>query len=459
MRNKVISRLHQTNSALLGVCSDHSRSYKRLSRFCSYQNMSCRYFFHPVLWRSIQATGWNPRVAVPLIRSRLHCRCICKAYSTQKQDSTLLHKTEETPETVHPESDSNMHDQELISAATGDGKIDTSTDKESNLDIETETSPQAPSLLIDIQKKPQRTQLDTTYSPEDKETLLSVFNTASVQQLQQMRALKGLTADAIVTHRTLHGHYQTLGSLLAVEGVGRTTLKKVCERILNPTSDSDNEGGRGQVSSKAIYKPQLHQDTLQRVWSVLSIKAGLKHLSWAHLCRDGTLHDWDIQEVPCFLSGRFQTHEYLEAVSQIIANLPPADLYLLEQQTIKNDASMAPLKLHFRSVEVMLYSLLNTDYSDTREHRVVSMSYTAVGRYFGAYISGSRTSGRSIIHDIVRESRESLNPRVAISQDMAWNFLGRKDGIVKDSLCDCLMQALAFVEIVLADSHTGMKDS
>eukprot|EP00058_Branchiostoma_floridae_P009981 XP_002595469.1 hypothetical protein BRAFLDRAFT_69145 [Branchiostoma floridae] len=163
----------------------------------------------------------------------------------------------------------------------------------------------------------------------------------------------------------------------------------------------------------------------------MSIKAGLKHLSWAHLCRDGTLHDWDIQEVPCFLSGRFQAHEYLEAVSQIISTLPPADLYLLEQQTIKNDPSMAPLKLHFRSVEVLLYSLLNRDFSDTREHKVVSMSYAAVGRYFGVYVSGSRTSGRSMIHDIVKDSRESLNPRVAISQEMASDFLSRKDGILK----------------------------
>ncbi|XP_035694332.1 transcription elongation factor, mitochondrial-like [Branchiostoma floridae] len=421
--------------------------------------MSCRYFFHPVVWRSFQVTGWCPRVAVPPIRPKLQCRCICKTYSSssQKQDDTLLHKTEEKTETENHVSDADAHNLEINSTRTDNSKEAANT--ESNSDIETEYSPQVQSLLIDIQKKTPKTQLDTTYSPEDKETLLSVFNTASVQQLQQMRALKGLTADAIVTHRTLHGHYQTLGSLLAVQGVGRTTLKNVCERILNPASESDTEGGRGQVSSKAIYKPQLSQDSLQRVWSVMSIKAGLKHLSWAHLCRDGTLHDWDIQEVPCFLSGRFQAHEYLEAVSQIISTLPPADLYLLEQQTIKNDPSMAPLKLHFRSVEVLLYSLLNRDFSDTREHRVVSMSYAAVGRYFGVYVSGSRTSGRSMIHDIVKDSRESLNLRVAISQEMASDFLSRKDGILKDALCDCLMQALAFVEIVLDENHTGMKDS
>ncbi|KAI8500953.1 hypothetical protein Bbelb_210480 [Branchiostoma belcheri] len=423
--------------------------------------MSCRYLVHPVLWRCIQATGLFPRVAAPPTRSRLQCRCICKTYSTQKQDNTfILHDTQEIPETVHHGSDSDIHDQEITSTTTDNSKIATSTNLESNRDIETETSPQqAPSLHVEIKKKPSRTRLDATYSPEDRETLLSVLNTASVEQLQHTGAAKGLTADAIVTHRTLNGHYQTLGSLLDVQGVGRTTLKKICDRILNPTSESDNEAGRGQVSSKAIYKPQLSQDSLQRVWSVLSIKAGLKHLSWAHLCRDGTLHDWDTQEVPCFLSGRFQTHEYLEAVSVILATLPPADLYLLEQQTIKNDASMAPLKLHFRSVEVMLYSLLNQHFPDTREHRVVSMSYAAVGRYFGAYVSGSRTSGRNIIHDIVKDSWESLNPRISISHDMASSFLSRKDGIVKDSLCDCLMQALAFVEIVLGDSHTGMKGS
>lgn len=84
------------------------------------------------------------------------------------------------------------------------------------------------------------------------------------------------------------------------------------------------------------------------------------------------------------------------------------------------------------------------------------MMRTAVGRHFGLMVGESRTSGAQTIQKLMTESVTQKLPRVNFPPEMlmkyrtAFQLGSRKSG---EELCDSLLQAVAFYEL-LSESST-----
>lgn len=130
--------------------------------------------------------------------------------------------------------------------------------------------------------------------------------------------------------------------------------------------------------------------------------------------------------------------------------MPKADLYILEKSgpSIQN-TSLFPILLHFLITEAMLYALLNNTFAKDGQHRVLSMSRNAVGKYFDLMIGDTRTSGRQLVKQLLSESVLKEQPRVFFPQERVVRY---RQKILKDThhieeLYDSLLQAVAFHEL------------
>lgn len=83
--------------------------------------------------------------------------------------------------------------------------------------------------------------------------------------------------------------------------------------------------------------------------------------------------------------------------------------------------------------------------------RVVNMMRTAVGRHFGLMVGESRTSGAQIAEKLMMESVTQKVPRVNFPSELLLKYknsfqMGSRRG--GEELCDALLQAVAFFELL-----------
>lgn len=83
------------------------------------------------------------------------------------------------------------------------------------------------------------------------------------------------------------------------------------------------------------------------------------------------------------------------------------------------------------------------------------MMRTAVGRHFGLMVGESRTSGAQTVRKLMTESVTQKLPRINFPQDLLVRYrnsfqIGSRRG--GDELCDALLQAVAFYELLSESS-------
>lgn len=88
--------------------------------------------------------------------------------------------------------------------------------------------------------------------------------------------------------------------------------------------------------------------------------------------------------------------------------------------------------------------------------RVLNMMRIAVGRHFGLMVGESRTSGAQTVRQLMKESVTQKLPRINFPSEMLMKYrdsfqMGCRRG--GDELCDALLQAVAFYEL-LSESST-----
>lgn len=79
------------------------------------------------------------------------------------------------------------------------------------------------------------------------------------------------------------------------------------------------------------------------------------------------------------------------------------------------------------------------------------MMRVAVGRHFGLMVGESRTSGAQIVRQLMTESVTQKFPRINFPPEMLVKYrnsfqMGSRRG--GDELCDALLQAVAFYELL-----------
>lgn len=113
---------------------------------------------------------------------------------------------------------------------------------------------------------------------------------------------------------------------------------------------------------------------------------------------------------------------------------------------------MTPTFLPGRPEVLLLPGAVKTDLSVFC--RVLNMMRTGVGRHFGLMVGESRTSGAQTVRQLMTDSVTQKIPRVNFPPELLLKYrnyfqMGSRRG--GEELCDALLQAVAFYEL-LADS-------
>uniref|UniRef100_A0A1A7XUY9 Transcription elongation factor, mitochondrial n=1 Tax=Iconisemion striatum TaxID=60296 RepID=A0A1A7XUY9_9TELE len=296
--------------------------------------------------------------------------------------------------------------------------------------------------------------LDACYTSEQRDSILQLLNTASPAELAAVKLLRGRKALNIVEYRSKNGPFKTLESVVNVPLLKHKSAVIVFNSILTP----GKKERKVRVQLAKFIRPEVDRSWLEDAASIVSVTCGTNKIAWAHVDRGMTVLDWQQQECPNFLKGTYLASAYLNDVSSVVSLLPSADFYLIEKPSISvQNTALFPIMAHMRAVEAMLFALLEPRISPPETNippRVLNMMRVAVGRHFGLMVGESRTSGAQTVRQMMTESVTQKFPRINFPQELLVRYRNyfqmgsRREG---EELCDALLQAVAFYEL-LSDS-------
>ncbi|KAM9363507.1 transcription elongation factor, mitochondrial [Symphorus nematophorus] len=297
--------------------------------------------------------------------------------------------------------------------------------------------------------------LDECYTSEQRDTILQLLNTASPSELAGVKLLRGRKSVNIVEYRTKNGPFKTLESVVNVPLLKHKSAVTVFNSILNPVKKER----KVRIQLAKFIRPEVDKSWLEDASSIVSIVCGTNKIAWTHVDRGMTVLDWQQLECPNFLKGTYMASAYLNDVSTVVALLPSADFYIIEKSSVSvQNTALFPVMAHMRTVEAMLFALLEPRNSTPEANippRVLNMMRTAVGRHFGLMVGESRTSGAQTVRQLMTESVTQKLPRINFPPELlvkyrnSFQMGSRKGG---DELCDALLQALAFYELLSESS-------
>ncbi|XP_066469634.1 transcription elongation factor, mitochondrial [Tiliqua scincoides] len=299
--------------------------------------------------------------------------------------------------------------------------------------------------------------IDDLYSSEQRSAILQLLNSASEAELSAVKLMRGRKSVNVVEYRNKHGPFQNLQSLMEVPLFQYKTAVKVCNFILNPLAKEEKKS-QNAVSAMKFIKPDIEREKLESANSIVSIVFGTSKIAWTHINRHLAVQDWQQQECAMFMKGAYIPAVYLEEISSVVTKIPEADFYVLEKSGLSAlNSNLFPVTLHLRTVEAMLYALLQTTYMQDGQHKVLSMARNAVGKYFGLMVGDVRTSGIDLVKQLLSESVTQDTPRVNFPKDRVVcyrNILSSNKQRRDEELCDSLLQAVAFCELLMLNNTT-----
>lgn len=297
--------------------------------------------------------------------------------------------------------------------------------------------------------------LDACYSSEQRDAILQLLNTATPSELAGVKLLRGRKSLNIVEYRTKNGPFKTLESVVNVPLLKHKSAVIVFNSILNPVKKER----KVRVQLAKFIRPEVDRAWLEDASSIVSMVCGTNKIAWTHVDRGMTVLDWQQLECPNFFKGTYMASAYLNDVSTVVSLLPSADFYIIEKSSISvQNTALFPVMAHMRTVEAMLFALLEPRNSPPESNippRVLNMMRTAVGRHFGLMVGESRTSGAQIVRRLMTESVTQKLPRINFPPELlvkyrnSFQMGSRKGG---DELCDALLQAVAFYELLSESS-------
>ncbi|MEQ2283754.1 hypothetical protein AMECASPLE_014865 [Ameca splendens] len=300
-----------------------------------------------------------------------------------------------------------------------------------------------------------RSILDTCYTSEQRDTILQLLNNATSEELAGVKLLRGRKSLNIVDYRTKHGPFKTLESVVNVPLLKHKSAVIVFNSILHP----EKKERKVRVQLAKFIRPEVDRTWLEDASSIVSIVCGTNKIAWAHVDRGMTVLEWQQMDCPNFLKGTYMASSYLSDVSSVVSVLPSADFYLIEKPSISvQNTTLFPVMAHMRAVEAMLFALLEPRISPPEPNippRVLNMIRIAVGRHFDLIVGEARTSGAQVVRQLMTESVTQKFPRINVPQELLAKYrnyfqMGSRRG--GEELCDALLQAVAFYELLSESS-------
>ncbi|XP_075946347.1 transcription elongation factor, mitochondrial [Anarhichas minor] len=293
--------------------------------------------------------------------------------------------------------------------------------------------------------------LDACYTSEQRAAILQLLNTAEPAELAGVKLLRGRKSLNLVEYRTKNGPFKTLESVVNVPLLKHKSAVTVFNSILNPVKKER----KVRIQLAKFIRPEVDRSWLEDASNIVSLVCGTNKIAWAQVDRGMTVLEWQQLDCPNFLRGTYMASAYLNDVSAAVALLPSADFYIIEKSSISvQNTALFPIMAHMRTVEAMLFALLeprNLPPESNIPPRVLNMMRPAVGRHFGLMVGESRTSGAQMVRQLMTESVTQTLPRINFPPELllkhrnSFQMGSRRGG---EELCDALLQAVAFYELL-----------
>ncbi|XP_048871654.1 transcription elongation factor, mitochondrial [Brienomyrus brachyistius] len=292
--------------------------------------------------------------------------------------------------------------------------------------------------------------LDDCYTPEQRAAILQLLNSASEDELAGVKLLRGQKAINIVEYRNRNGPFRDLESIVNVPLLKHKTATVVFNSIICPQEKKDKRKPKVQIAR--FIKPEVDRSILKEANSIVSIICGTNKIAWAHVDCALSVLNWQQEDCPNFMRGTYMAAAYLEDVTTVVSRMPAADLFVVEKPGISlQNTSLYSVMAHLRTVEAMLFALLGAPREPGATPKVVNMMRVAVGRHFGLMVGEARTSGARTVRDMMTDSATRKAPHVTFPHELlvryrnAFKVGTRNHG---EELCDALLQAVAFYELL-----------
>ncbi|KAK2816881.1 hypothetical protein Q5P01_025072 [Channa striata] len=303
--------------------------------------------------------------------------------------------------------------------------------------------------------------LDACFTPEQRGFILQLLNTATQAELATVKLLRGRRCLNIVEYRTKHGPFKSLESVLNVPQLKHKSAVIAFNSMLNPVKKER----KVKIQLAKFIRPEVDRWWLEDASSIVSIVCGTNNIAWAHVDHGMKVLEWRQQECPNFFKGTYMASSYLNDIAAVVAALPSADFYIIEKSSISlQNTALFPVMAHMRTVEAMLFALLEPKFTSQEFNippRVLNMMRTAVGRHFGLMVGESRTSGAQTVRKLMTQSVTQKLPRINFPQELLVkyrNFFQMGSRHRGEELCDALLQALAFYELLSESSSSPPHD-
>nr|XP_006814742.1 PREDICTED: transcription elongation factor, mitochondrial-like [Saccoglossus kowalevskii] len=200
-----------------------------------------------------------------------------------------------------------------------------STAKESCEDTEhptiTEDDDVTQTKELKIRRNKAQKILTNLYTENERQLLLDRFNNADEAELCNIKYLRVRTAKEIIEHREKHGLFKDIHSLVGICGIGEKMMQFYCVDIMDKIAGNQSATQKKsniKTSNKMNFfamKPNLSEERLQSLQSIVSIDIAFKSIAWIHMERDMKVCDWKHQQLDVKPS-RHDPIAYVENVSQ-----------------------------------------------------------------------------------------------------------------------------------------------
>lgn len=306
-----------------------------------------------------------------------------------------------------------------------------------------------------------------------KEEILRELNNRSLEELSNTKGIGKSKAAALLQYRDNFGPLKSVEELFQVKGFGLAFFKR-----LEGAGELASVTKKTSKGLETIWELLMH-NTKEVISEIVSIDIGFQNAAWVHMDKDKKVFGWSRAEI--LKPKPYNPAVFRPLVQEFVNKVPKTDVYVVEMQSHrigKQTAALLPFAVHLRVFEAMLTCLLPGlvipfDPLYTSKHFCLptgtSKKRAAVNLVESLFLDRTNEEpfetqceqflkeqqGMGGSEDFVESFIDSLPDRFAANNkkpllQIEPKFINYfKSCDKKDDLSDCLLQALAFFDLVV----------
>ncbi|PFX17780.1 transcription elongation factor, mitochondrial-like [Stylophora pistillata] len=306
-----------------------------------------------------------------------------------------------------------------------------------------------------------------------KQEILNQLNSRSLEELSNTKGIGKVKAVSIIEYRNNFGPFQSVEDLFQMKGFGAAFFKNL--------EDAGSLAAVKRKTSKGLETiwEQLAQNKKDVISEIVSIDIGFQNAAWVHMDKDKKVLGWSRAEI--IKPKPYNPAVFQPLVQQFVNRVPKTDIYVVEMQSHrigKQTAALLPFAVHLRVFEAMLTCLL--------PGLVIPFDPLYTSKHFCLPVGRTKKRAAVNLVESLFQDRKNEEPFEAQceqflkeqqgmegSEDFVESFIdGQMSGFPgniskpllqvspkfvnyfkscdkKDDLSDCLLQALAFYDLVV----------